>query len=70
MVDIPAGYVQDHTHVAAMSMPNLKRNLKLHSGVNRDVHVTGTKVELANRLVAILSNRRADLGIVEVLGRE
>lgn len=70
MVDIPTGYVQDHTQVAAMTMPNLKKNLELHSKVNGDVHVTGTKAELVNRLVAILSNRRADLGIVEVLGRE
>lgn len=69
MVDIPTGYVQDPTQVAAMTMPNLKKNLELHSKVNKDVQVTGTKVELVNRLTVILSNRRADSGIVEVLGR-
>lgn len=69
MVDIPTGYVQDTTQVAAMTMPNLKKNLELHSKVNKDVQVTGTKVELVNRLGAILSNRAADLRIVEVLGR-
>lgn len=68
MVDIPTGYVQDPTRVAEMTMPNLKKNLELHSKVNKDVQVTGTKVELVNRLAVILSNRRADSGIVEVLG--
>lgn len=69
MVDIPTGYVQDPTRVGEMTMPNLKKNLELHSKVNKDVQVTGTKVELVNRLAVILSNRRADSGIVEVLGR-
>lgn len=69
MIDIPMGYVQDPTQVAAMTMPNLKKNLELHAKINKDVQVTGTKVELVSRLGAILSSRIADLRIVEVLGR-
>lgn len=69
LVDIPTGYVDDPNNVAEMTMPNLKKNLELHAKANRDVQVTGTKVELVNRLSVILSNRIADLKIVKVLGR-
>lgn len=69
MVDIPTGYVHDPNQVSAMTMPNLKKNLELHSKASKDVQVTGTKVELVSRLSTVLSNRIADLGILKVLGR-
>lgn len=69
VVDIPHGYTQNPTLVPPMTVPNLKRNLELHQKVNRDVQVTGTKVELVARLSAILWNRLSDTKILAVLGR-
>lgn len=69
MVDIPVGYALDPDRVAEMTVPNLKKNLGLHAKVNKDVQVTGTKIELIDRLHSILSNRVADSKIIEALAR-
>lgn len=69
MIDIPDTYVQDPANVDSLTLPALKRNLEFHAKANRDVHVTGTKAELNNRLFAILSNRVADLKIIGKMGR-
>lgn len=69
MVDIPEDYVQDPARVDALTLPALKRNLEFHGKTNKDVHVTGTKAELNNRLFVILSNRLADSKIIGVMGR-
>ncbi|KAA8909793.1 hypothetical protein FN846DRAFT_905447 [Sphaerosporella brunnea] len=67
--DIPAGYIEDPSKVEHATMPVLKRNLELHAKFNKDVQVTGTKVELVHRLKALLGNRYSDMRIVAVLGR-
>ncbi|KAH8146040.1 uncharacterized protein LAJ45_09962 [Morchella importuna] len=69
MVDIPEDYVQDPARVDALTLPALKRNLEFHGKANKDIHVTGTKAELNNRLFVILSNRLADSKIIGVMGR-
>jgi hypothetical protein len=68
-VDIPAGYIEDPTKVDHVTVPVLKRNLELHAKFNKDVQVTGTKVELIHRLKVLLGNRQADMRIMSVLGR-
>jgi hypothetical protein len=68
-VEIPSGYITDPAKVENMTLPVLKRNLELHAKFNKDVQVTGTKIELVHRLRALLSNRNADERIIEVLGR-
>jgi hypothetical protein len=68
-VDIPAGYIEDPTKVDHVTVPVLKRNLELHAKFNKDVQVTGTKVELIHRLKVLLGNRHADMRIMSVLGR-
>lgn len=68
MIDIPEGYVQDPARVDALTLSALKRNLEFHGKANKDIHVTGTKAELSNRLFVILSNRIADSKIIGVMG--
>lgn len=68
-VEIPAGYIEDPDKVDAMSLLVLKRNLELHAKCNKDVQVTGTKVELVHRLKTLLENRKADQKIIAILGR-
>jgi hypothetical protein len=68
-VEIPAGYIEDPTKVDYVAVPVLKKNLELHAKFNKDVQVTGTKVELIHRLKVLLGNRYADMRLISVLGR-
>ena len=68
-VEIPTGYITDPSKVENMNLPILKRNLELHAKLNKDIQVSGTKVELVHRLKTLLVNRQADQKIISVLGR-
>ncbi|TKA71889.1 hypothetical protein B0A49_03352 [Cryomyces minteri] len=56
----PAGYVQDPRQVPNLTLAMLKRNLELHKEANRDVQLTGGKVDLVDRLMDLLCARVAD----------
>ncbi|KAJ9666542.1 hypothetical protein H2201_003465 [Coniosporium apollinis] len=49
-IAIPASYVQDPRQVAGLSMSALKHNLELHKQANKDIMLTGTRVDLVDRL--------------------
>jgi hypothetical protein len=68
-VDIPVGYLEDPVKVETLTLPNLKRNLELHQNYNKDVQISGTKIELVHRLRNLLWNRAADRRILEILGK-
>jgi len=69
-MDIPDSYAHDPKKLENMNLPELKRNLQLHSRANSEILLTGSKSELFNRLNNILQSRLADARIVKMLGRE
>ncbi|KAL2356048.1 hypothetical protein BJ546DRAFT_588422 [Cryomyces antarcticus] len=66
---IPAGYVQDPRQVPNLTLAMLKRNLELHKEANRDVQLTGSKVDLVDRLMGLLCARVADGRIAKRVGK-
>jgi hypothetical protein len=68
-VAMPIGYVQDPRVVPGMTVENLKKNLELHKAANKDVSTAGNKVELVERLMALLCGRVADGRIVKRVGK-
>ncbi|KAG0635684.1 hypothetical protein HOY80DRAFT_892629 [Tuber brumale] len=69
-MDIPDSYAHDPKKLENMNLPELKRNLQLHSRANNEILLTGSKSELFNRLNNILQSRLADMRILKMLGRE
>lgn len=68
-ISIPTGYVQDPRQVAGLSMSALKHNLELHKQANRDIMLTGTRIDLVDRLKGMLCARVADGRIVARVGK-
>lgn len=70
-LDIPEGLMSepDGDRIAGLTLPFLKRNLEWHQKANRELQVTGTKVELVARLKGVLWNRKGDEAILRVLGK-
>ncbi|KAI9827635.1 MAG: hypothetical protein M1819_006924 [Sarea resinae] len=66
---IPLGYVQDPRHVPNLTLEALKKNLALHKAVNRDVMLTGSKIDLVDRLRGLLCRRVADAKVAKQVGR-
>lgn len=66
---IPDGYVEDPRRVPNLTLPQLKKNLELHKKANDDILLTGSKVDLVDRLMALLCARVADGRIIRRIGR-
>ena len=64
---IPPGYIDDASKVEHLTLAALKKNLELHAKYG-EVSLTGNKVDLVHRLKALLTNRRGDMRLVEILG--
>lgn len=66
-VDIAHPLIAEPSACRFSSIMALKRNLSQHAEFNREIRTIGSRAELVARLEEILTTRKADLLVVELL---
>lgn len=67
MVDISPPMISEPSACRFTSIMVLRRNLSQHAEFNQDIVATGSKAELVARLEDILTTRKADMLVIELI---